>query len=232
MRHTLEHPVVTARCGAIQTLPEFSEYDSPLAMPCMEVLQAIGWPERESAHGVRTLGVTSSARGEGVSTIAAHLAATAASYAQGAVLLVDCNVVRPAAHAMLGVPLAPGLAACAGGVEAALAAVRRSALADLFVLPAGELRGSPARLYGCAALGELIPRLAEKFALVIFDLPSAGQASCLAQVAARLDGVLLVIEAGRVTGELAQNARARLESVGARLIGTVLNHRGRREEDL
>jgi Mrp family chromosome partitioning ATPase len=226
MRHTLDHlepPVHAARGGTIQVLPDLSDHDPPLATPCMDVLQAIGWPERQSAGEMRTLGVTSVAGGEGVSTISAHLAATAASYLQGPVLLVDCNVVRPAAHTILGVPRAPGLTACAGGVERALEAVRRAPPGDLFVLPAGELRGSPARLYGSAAMGELIPRLAEKFALSVFDLPPSGQASCLAQVAARLDGLLLVIRAGRVTRELAQNARARLEALGAHLVGAVLN---------
>ena len=236
MRHVLDPPAVApavaARTSTMQTLPELSEYDSPLAMPCMEVLQAIGWPECQAAGGMRTLGLTSSARGEGVSTICAHLAATAASYAQGSVLLVDCNLVRPAVHAMLGVSLSPGLAACADGVESALAAIRRSPLPNLFVLPAGEFRGSPARLYGSAALGELMRRAAERFTLTVFDLPAVGQASCLAQVADRLDGVVLVIEAGRLTRELAQGARSRLEGVGARLIGTVLNHRGRRGNGL
>jgi Mrp family chromosome partitioning ATPase len=207
--------------------PELFEYDSQLALPCMEILQAIGWPDRRSSGGLRTVGVTSACRGEGVSTIAAHLAATAASYAQGPVLLVDCNLVRPAAHALLGVALSPGLTACLGGVGGALAAVRRSPVPGLSVLPAGDLRGSPARLYGSAAVGELIQRLAGKFELTVFDLPSASQASCLAQVAGRLDGVLLVVEAGRVAREVARSAKERLLSAGARLIGSVLNDRSR-----
>jgi Mrp family chromosome partitioning ATPase len=235
MQHATESPVfasplVAARPGMAEIPPELFEYDSQLALPCMEVLQAIGWPDRKSSGGLRTVGVTSSHRGEGVSTVAAHLAATAASYGQGPVLLVDCNLVRPAAHALLGVSLSPGLSACLRGVEGALAAIRRSPIPGLSVLPAGDLHGSPARLYGAAALGELIQRAAERFELTVFDLPSASQASCLAQLAGRLDGVVLVIEVGRVTREVARSAKERLESAGARLVGSVLNHRSRRRD--
>jgi Mrp family chromosome partitioning ATPase len=206
-------------------------YDSQLALPSMDVLHAIGWPDRSSADEMRTVGVTSCGRGEGVSTIALHLAATAASCGRGPVLLVDCNVVRPALHAMLHVPLSPGLAACTHSVDTAMAAIRRSPIPDLFVLPAGELRGSPAKLYSSTVIGELIQRVADEFDLTIFDLPSAGQASCLGQIAGRLDGVVLIIEAGRVTHEVARSAKTRLELAGARVIGGVLNHRNGQRED-
>lgn len=226
MQHSIDSMVRVARLEA----PEFVEYDSQFALPSMDVLHAIGWPDRTATERMRTVGVTSSAPGEGVSTIAVHMAATAASYGRGPVLLVDCNVVRPAVHAMLQVPLAPGLAACVRGVDEAMAAIRHSPIPGLFVLPAGELHGSPAKFYGCEALGEVIRRAADKFELTLFDLPSTGQASCLAQIAGRLDGVVLVIEAGRVSHDVARTAKIRLEHAGARVIGGVLNHRGHRPE--
>src|SRR5437763_2361808 len=73
------------------------------------LLQRLGWPGGGPPDTPRALGVTSCRRGEGVSTVAACLAATAAASGQGPVLLVDADLARPAAHSLLGVSPAPGL---------------------------------------------------------------------------------------------------------------------------
>lgn len=66
------------------------------------VLRALHWPEpkeegeprdsKETFGPIRTLGVTSCARGEGVSTTAVQLAAAAAQMDEGHILLVDADL--------------------------------------------------------------------------------------------------------------------------------------------
>ena len=58
----------------------------------------------------RTLGVTSSATGEGVTTVAINLAFTAADQSQRNVLLVDANLRLPRIHQLLELDAGPGLA--------------------------------------------------------------------------------------------------------------------------
>jgi Mrp family chromosome partitioning ATPase len=212
-------------------------YDSALSLRSMDVLRILGWPPSEPAAVARTLGVTSCSRGEGVTTLAAHLAATAASYRRGGVLLVDGNVVHPAIHSMLGMPLDPGLAGYAEDVCDDADLVRPTAIPDLHVVSAGCLEGSPARLYGSPHLPWCFQRWAGRFQLMIVDMPPVGQASCVMQLAGLMDRVLLVIKAERATREAARRAKQVLESAGARLLGCVFNHaaarrRGRFSLDL
>ncbi len=63
------------------------------------ILHRLDWPGNGSSDKLRTLGVTSCSRGEGVSTLAAGLAATAAVLGDARVLLIDANFAAPAAHA-------------------------------------------------------------------------------------------------------------------------------------
>src|SRR5438309_355388 len=64
---------------------------------------------RASSKLIETLGLTSCSRNEGVSTVAAELAATAARSLGLPVVLVDCNLAHPAVDRVFDVPRGPGL---------------------------------------------------------------------------------------------------------------------------
>ena len=66
-------------------------YHGILLQHCQMILGHLNWP---GGSGLRSLGVTSCLSDEGVSTVAAHLAATAASSDNGPILLVDAYVYR------------------------------------------------------------------------------------------------------------------------------------------
>ena len=93
----------------------------------------------------------------------------------------------------------------------------------LFVMAAGQLRGSPARAYDSPALPQLLKEVSHDFELAVFDLPTAGQASCTHRLAGLLDGVLLVVESERVYWEAAQRVKELFARTGASLLGVVLN---------
>jgi protein-tyrosine kinase len=188
-----------------------------------EILHRLPWPKGDSNGPLRSLGITSCARGEGVSTAAAHLAAVAASEPDARVLLVDANLSAPAAARILGVAAAPGLAECLFEGEALDDAVQASPLANLHVLAAGRLRGSPARAYDSPHFTPLLKELSDRFDLLVVDLPAASRASCVFRLAGLLDGVLLVMEAERTTCEVAARMKELLRSANARILGAVLN---------
>ncbi len=195
----------------------------PMHAACEGILQRLGWPGPGPDAALRTLGVSSCSLGAGVTTLATHLAVAAAAHERGRVLLVDCNWLRPSAAKLLGVEPAPGLAECLRAEKQASAAVQASAAANLWVLSGGQLRSSPAALYDSAALAAVVKELAAAYGLVVFDMPAATQASCVAHLARLLDGVLLVLEAGRVRWDSAQRVKELFLAAGARLLGAVLN---------
>ena len=191
---------------------------------CEGVLRQLGWPAK-GPDAVRTLGLTSCRSGEGVTTLAAYLALTAAAQEAGRVLLVDANLAQPGIASFCGVQPSPGLAECLRAEERFPAAVQSSAAPNLWVLAAGKPDRSPAGIYDSAGLEPLMKELTIGYELVVFDMPPASQASCVAHLAGLLDRVLLVFEAERVRWDTAQRVRELLIGAGVRVAGGVLNKR-------
>ena len=152
---------------------------------------------------LRTLGVTSCRAGEGVSTVAAHLATSAAARQEGNVVLVDANLSGPSASRIFGVPHAPGLFECVLQDEPVVDALFPTAMENLRVLPAGKIHGSPARVYDAENLLDVVADVARHSALAIFDLPPVRQVSCAHRLTAALDGVVLVVEAESIPWDMA-----------------------------
>ncbi len=191
------HPTTKNRPPATWTLA------GTLDDHCQLVLKQLGWPRHEGKHTIRTLGITSCRVGEGVSTVAAHLATAAAARQENKVVLVDANVSRPAVTRIFGVPNSPGLVECVIEDEPVMEVLHPTTMENLYVLSAGKIHGSPARVYDAENLLNLVADLAGNAALTIFDLPPVRQVSCANRLSAALDGIVLVVEAESVPWETA-----------------------------
>lgn len=199
------------------------------------VLRSLNWPTRTDAEPhdhddatdvIRTLGVTSCARREGVSTIAAHLAATASQMDAGNVLLVDANPACPVVHDLFDVDLSPGLIESAANPSAMQAFIQPSGYEHLELLTAGEPESKlSAAVFDSVRISRLIADIERSFRLVVFDMPPAGEQSATLRLAGLLDAVIVVVEAERVRYEVARRAKELLEHAGARVRGAVLNKR-------
>ncbi|HVX60363.1 MAG TPA: CpsD/CapB family tyrosine-protein kinase [Pirellulales bacterium] len=215
------HPEAQAHFQALLSrLPWRLDSDSHMEGDAAADGQAAGGARRDLC----TLGLTSCYSGEGVSTVAMQLALTAAERGDCRVLLVDANQARPAVHRMFGIPATPGWSDVVRGETAWEAAVRPAETPGLFVLAAGAAaRGAD----DSAGWSRAIRELRTDFDLIVFDLPPSGDASGGDRLAARMDGVLLVVEAERVRWQVAQRTKERLVRGDARLVGAVLNKRQR-----
>jgi len=173
-------------------------------------------------HPLTTLLVTSPAPKEGKSTTLANLAVT---MAQGGrkTILVDCDLRRPRQHELFGVPAAPGLTSMILDAQAdpALAATE---VENLWLLPVGPLPPNPADLLSSRRMESLISTLKSQADIVLFDAPPILAVTDAALLASKLDGVLLVVSAGRTKREHAQRAKELLEKIHVRLVGAVLTN--------
>jgi protein-tyrosine kinase len=165
---------------------------------------------------LRAIGLLGCAGQEGVSTVAGALAAEAAATLRAPVLLVDGHFARPATQFELG--LAEALRD--GTPLAEL--IRPTSVPGLSLLAAGTADDLSAA--GSAGWAGLVEALKDEFALVVWDLPPADAAGPAADVAARLDGLVLVVEAERTPLETVRRAAVALQSRG-HLLGVVLNKR-------
>ncbi|NJN16212.1 MAG: CpsD/CapB family tyrosine-protein kinase [Oscillochloris sp.] len=171
---------------------------------------------------IHTLLVTSTAPDEGKSTTLANLAVTIAQ-AEQQVLLVDCDLRRPTLHELFQVPNDHGLTSAILESDSALP-IQQTQVPGLRILTSGPLPPRPADLLGSRRMEALIERLRGEADMVLFDTPPVVAVTDAAVLATRMDGVLLVLQAGRTRRDRAREARQKLEKVKANIIGVVLNN--------
>lgn len=173
---------------------------------------------------LKTMVVTSAGPEEGKSTVLANLAVTLAQ-AEKEVILVDCDLRRPSQHEIFGVANGVGLTNMIVDEEAFKnPPLQETPLPTLKLLPSGPLPPNPSELLGSRRMEEIIATLRERADLILFDAPPIIAVTDAAVLASKVDGVLLVINAGTTKRDHAQRAKALLEKVNARLVGAVLNN--------
>lgn len=172
---------------------------------------------------LHTLLVTSTAPDEGKSTTLANLAVTMAQ-AEQKVILVDCDLRRPSLHTLFDLPNERGLTSVILEQGEAPLSLQPTGVPGLSLLASGPLPPRPADLLGSRRMEALIERLRAEADIVLFDTPPVIAVTDAAVLATRLDGVLLVLQAGKTRRDRAREARRLLEKVKANIVGVVLNN--------
>ena len=145
---------------------------------------------------IRSLMVTSSGPSEGKSTTAAHLALAHAQQGRRT-LLIDGDLRRPSIHRRFDMPGLKGLSTVSHeGHAVADAVVRQESLPHLDILPAGPPSRRAADVVG-AELTALLEDACAEYDLVILDSPPLLGFPEPLQMAASVDGVVVVALAGR-----------------------------------
>jgi capsular exopolysaccharide synthesis family protein len=171
---------------------------------------------------LQTLLITSTAPDEGKSTTLANLAVTMAQ-AEQRVVLVDCDLRRPSLHTLFGLQNEQGLTSMILGEESELP-LQTTGVPGLLLLASGPLPPRPTDILGSRRMEAVIEQLKREADIVLFDTPPVVAVADAAVLATRVDGVLLVIQAGKTKRDRAREAKRLLEKVNANLIGVVLNN--------
>jgi len=202
--------ITLPRNFAARSAADATPAPAPFRQLLRQVLEAAAG---DATHAVR-IGVTACRRGEGVSTVATQLAWAAATSSSEDTLLVDCNPNST--------DRALGLADLLTNGEV-VELVQPSPVRRLWSLSAGS-RHLRKRLFDRPdRLNETLYSLAQDYQPLICDLPPVDEFSGMLEVAAQLDGVLLVVEAGRTSQEQIAAAQRLLSRRRAKLLGVVLN---------
>jgi capsular exopolysaccharide synthesis family protein len=179
---------------------------------------------------VHTILATSTRPDDGKSTTIANLAITFAASGSPTVL-VDADLRRPHLHRMFGLSNDSGLTTWvseAARANADIATVslplQASMVPGLKVLTSGPVPPNPAEILASQRVAELLSVLREAADYVLIDTPPIIAVTDAAVLAPRVDGVLLVVNAGKTRRDLALKARDMLRQVNANLLGVVLNN--------
>jgi capsular exopolysaccharide synthesis family protein len=173
---------------------------------------------------IKTMLVTSAGPEEGKSTVLANLAVTTAQTGRK-VILVDCDLRRPTLHNIFNLKNDVGLTTMVvDDVAVESPPLQDTGIEGLQLVSSGPLPPNPSELLGSRRMEEIVAALLERADVVLFDAPPVVAVTDAAVLATKVDGVLLVINAGGTKRDYARVAKARLEKVNANLLGAVLNN--------
>src|ERR1039458_6106820 len=169
-----------------------------------------------------TLLVTSAVPREGKTTTSTRLA-IAHSLQLRKTLLIDADLRRPGVHDRFGLKNEIGLSSVVHGKSEWRPAVQRvEDYPDLAVLPAGPASRRAADRVG-AVLEEVLEEARQEYDLIIVDSPPLlGFAEPL-QMAAIVDGVVVVTLAGQTSRTAVASVLSNLKRLKANVIGVALN---------
>jgi succinoglycan biosynthesis transport protein ExoP len=186
-----------------------------------------------AGHAPKTLLVTSSVPSEGKTTTAVN---TAISLSQtGAkVLVIDADMRRPRLHNIFQIENRLGLStilSSESSEDEILSMITPYEDGNLFLLTSGPVPPNPAELIGSDQMRRLIMTLEKNFTHIVIDSPPIASFTDGVLIAAMVDGVLLVVHAGKSSRGIVRRSRQLLQEVGAKIFGVVLNNANLRSQD-
>ena len=197
------------------------EPNSPAA-ECFKVLRS-KLLVRESGQLARTIMVTGVQPKDGKSLVAANLAVSIAQGINQYVLLVDCDLRRPFLHTSFGLQPEHGLRDYLEGGESVSPYLFKTPVEKLTLLPAGRALVSPSELLGSEKMRLLVCELRDRYQdrFIILDTPPAHFTAEAAPLFSMMDGVLLVVRAGKTALEPIKEVIAGLDR--EKILGVVFN---------
>ena len=179
-----------------------------------------------AGHAPKSLLITSSLPSEGKTTTATN---TAISLAQtGArVLLIDADMRRPRLHSIFGLENNTGLSSLLASEltdQNVTDAIRHDEKNKLYLMTSGPIPPNPAELIGSEQMASLLSLLQTKFTHVVVDSPPIASFTDGVLIASLVDGVILVVHAGRSSRQVVRRSRQLLQEIGAKILGVVLNN--------
>ena len=182
---------------------------------------------------LKTILVSSGMPAEGKTYVVANLAVSLARNRNNTVLLIDADLRRPALHAILGAPSAPGLTEYLAGTAEVTDILQRNenpriveggvtrGIPDLAFIPAGAGGDNSSELVANHRIEELVAALSPHFDWILIDSPPVlplADASIWSRMA---DGILLVTRRGVTEKKQLQRGLEAIER--SKLLGALVN---------
>jgi capsular exopolysaccharide synthesis family protein len=198
------------------------EDEGPVATEFWRLLARLG--HRYAQNDLRSILVTSASRGEGKTTTAVYLAASIAQHQGLRTVLVDADMRKPQIHRMLNMPRGRGLGDVLTNSRSLESSLQPTMIPNLTVLTAGSHAINTSKAIESPLVQTVIAELKATFDRVIIDSPPVVPVCDPLILGPLVNGVLLVVMAGRTPREVVHRAKDLLVDVNANLLGVVLNN--------
>lgn len=157
------------------------------------------------------------------------------------VLIVDADLRASAIHNIFGIKREPGLSDIILGnssikdairniVDLMVGAIyikdiiRNPGLDNIYILPSGTKVSTPSEVLGSPSVKEIINKAKEQFDIILLDTPPLLPIADAPILSEKVDGVLLVYQAGRTPSMTLRRAKSNLDSVNAKIFGALINN--------
>lgn len=177
----------------------------------------------EFGKNLKVIVVTSSNPNEGKSEVSINLAACLAQQGKK-VIIIDADMRRPTQHKLTNLNNTEGLSTFLlkkSGVDS----IRHLTIdgVNLDVLPSGPIPPNPSEMLASISMEQTIKAFEDFYDYVIIDTPPLLAATDSQVLSSISDATLLVVDIKKTKRRQVTEAKRRLDHVGARLLGVVMN---------
>ena len=179
----------------------------------------------EEEKNCKVIIVTSAMQSEGKSITAVNLAISFAEM-NNRVLLVDCDLRRPKLSRLLELSAKVGLSNVLIKPDLLEQAIQKTKVANLDVLPTGDVPPNPSELLGSSRMHKLLETMRERYDYIILDTSPVNMVTDACVLVPESSGVLFVVRANRSERDAVAHAVDQMEYSKAKMLGFVLNGAG------
>ena len=92
-----------------------------------------------------------------------------------------------------------------------------------YLIPSGPSSNSPSELLSSELFTKLLEQLRAEYDIIIIDAPPLGSVVDSSVISSKVDGTVLVVEAGNMNYKAVQKVKEKLDASGVKILGVVLN---------
>ena len=165
--------------------------------------------------------VTSSVKGEGVTTIAKNLSLSLSNMNEK-VLLVDCNLRDSNIAKEFNISNLKGISDVVidnENIEKVITKYNE----NIDILPSGTKINNPTEVLNSDKIQELLYKMKEKYEFIIIDSPSIQGVTDTHLILGNVDGAILVVKAEKTSKLLVRDSVKIINELGENLVGVVFN---------
>lgn len=172
---------------------------------------------------IKIITITSTQPNEGKSTVISNLAAAFANLENKRVLILDGDLRNPSIHKMFGVSNLNGITDILLGEKDVDKCIEKTKIKGLDILKVGKVPPNPSEMLQSNKMRNFIEVVKEYYDYVFIDAPPVGVVSDASIISQYSDGIILLVGSNETDIDAAKVSKERLESVGANILGVVLN---------
>ncbi len=178
----------------------------------------------------KTMVISSPNPAEGKTTTAINTG-IALSQAGSRVIIIDADMRNPRIHRVFARDHGMGLSNFLSGNAELESIIRSSKVPNFCYIPAGPIPPNPSELLGSGLFKSMMHSLGDRFDRIMVDSPPVLGFADTVILSTLVDGVILVVTAGKTPKENLQRTKEMLSQVDARILGVVINRVDLRRSD-